>query len=51
MKNKAMRVGKNELTDEGELYLDSEECAMLKDIIRGSHLPQKRKFQKVLEEL
>ena len=46
-----MRVGKNQLTEENEIYLDSEECAMLKDIIRGSHLPQKRNFQKILEEL
>lgn len=46
-----MRVGKNELSGEGEIYLDSEECAMLKDIIRGSHLPQKRNFQKVIDEL
>ena len=46
-----MRVGRNELTQENEIYLDSEECAMLKEIIRGSHLPQKRNFQKILEEL
>ena len=46
-----MRVGKNSLTEENEIYLNSEECAMLKDIIRGSHLPQKRNFQKILEEL
>lgn len=46
-----MRVGKNQLTEENEIYLDSEECAMLKDIIRGSHLPKKRNFQKILEEL
>lgn len=46
-----MRVGNNQLTNEAEIYLDSEECAMLKDIIRGSHLPQKRNFQKILDEL
>lgn len=44
-----MRVGKNELSEEVKIYLDSEECAMLQDIIRGSHLPQKRTFQKILE--
>ena len=44
-----MRVGKNELEQEVVIYLDSEECAMLQDIIRGSHLPQKRGFQKILE--
>ena len=46
-----MRGGKNTLSGEGELYMDSEECAMLKDIIKGAPLPQKRVFQKVLEEL
>lgn len=46
-----MRVGKNELSGEGEIYLDSEECAMLKDIIRCSNLPQKWNFQKVIDEL
>lgn len=46
-----MRVGRNLLTEEYELYLDSEECAMLKEIIRGCPLPLKRNFQKVLEEL
>lgn len=46
-----MRVGRNQLTNEGEIYLDSEECAMMKDIIRGAHLPQKRNFQKILEQL
>lgn len=46
-----MRVGKNPTTGEGEIYLDSEECAMMKDIIRGSHLPQKRVFNKIIEEL
>lgn len=46
-----MRVGKNPTTGEGEIYLDSEECAMMKDIIMGSHLPQKRVFNKIIEEL
>lgn len=46
-----MRVGKNPTTGEGEIYLDSEECAMMKDIIKGSHLPQKRVFNKIIEEL
>lgn len=46
-----MRVGHNMLTEEDEIYLDSEECAMLKDIIRGAHLPQKRNFQRILDEL
>lgn len=46
-----MRVGKNQITGEGEIYLDSEECAMMKDVIKGSHLPKKHKFWKIVEEL
>lgn len=46
-----MRVGKNELTGDGEIYLDSEECEMMKELVRGAKLPLKRSFQKVLEEL
>jgi hypothetical protein len=46
-----MRVGKNELTGEGEVYLDSEECELMKEIVKGSHLPQKRRLWKIVEEL
>ena len=46
-----MRVGRNELTGEGEIYLDSEECELIKEVVRGAHLPQKRKLQKILSEL
>ena len=46
-----MRVGRNELTGEGEIYIDSEECEMMKELVRGSHLPLKRKFNKILTEL
>ena len=46
-----MRVGKNQITGEGEIYLESEECAMMKEVIKGSHLPTKRKFWKIVEEL
>jgi hypothetical protein len=46
-----MRVGKNQITGEGEIYLDSEECALMKEIIKGSHLPKKHKFWKIVEEL
>lgn len=46
-----MRVGRNELTGEGEIYLDSEECEMMKELVRGSHLPLKRNFNKILTEL
>lgn len=46
-----MRVGKNELTGEGEIYLDSEECELMKELVRGSHLPIKRKFYKIIKDL
>lgn len=46
-----MRVGKNILTGEGEIYLDSEECEMMKEIVRGAHLPTKRAFYKIISEL
>ena len=46
-----MRVGKHILTGEGEIYLDSEECEMMKEIVRGAHLPTKRLFHKIVEEL
>ena len=46
-----MRAGKNPTTGEGEIYLDSEECELMKEIVRGASLPIKRKFHKILEEL
>lgn len=46
-----MRVGKNILTGEGEIYLDSEECELMKQVVNGAHLPLKRKLYKILEEL
>ena len=46
-----MRVGRNELTGEGEIYLDSEECELMKEIVKGAKLPLKRRFNKIVEEL
>ena len=46
-----MRVGKNGITEEGEIYLDSEECAMMKEMVRGASLPHRQHFHKILEEL
>lgn len=46
-----MRVGRNQITGEGEIYLDSEECEMMKDLVRGAHLPTKRAFYKIISEL
>ena len=46
-----MRVGKNELTGEGEIYLEPDEIDDMKFIIRGSRLDKARRFQKILNEL
>ena len=45
-----MRVGKNQVTGEGEIYLEPE-IEDMKYIIRGSRLDKARKFQKILTEL
>ena len=46
-----MRVGKNQITGEGEIYLDSQECEDMKEIVRCAPLPLKRKFYNILKEL
>lgn len=46
-----MRVGKNMMTGEGEIYLEPDEIEDMKYIIRGSRLDKARKFQKILTEL
>lgn len=46
-----MRVGKNQITGEGEIYLDSQECEDMKEIIRGARLDIARHFHKILKEL
>ena len=46
-----MRVGKNGVTGEGEIYLDDQECEDMKEIVRCAPLPLKRKFHNTLKEL
>ena len=46
-----MRVGKNQVTGEGEIYLEPDEIEDMKFMIRGSRLDKARKFQKILTEL
>ena len=46
-----MRVGKNELTGEGEIYLEPDEIDDMKYIIKGARLDKARRFQKILSEL
>ena len=47
-----MRAGKNPMTNEFELYLDEDEAAELKEMIRCAKLPQRRTlYKKLLEAL
>ena len=46
-----MRVGKNELTNEAEIYLSPEEAEDLKEIIMSARLDKARTFYKILKEL
>lgn len=52
MQNKTiMRVGRNNITNENELYLSDEEAEELKEIVRGSRLDRARTFYQILKEL
>ena len=46
-----MRVGKNELMNEAEIYLSPEEAEDLKEIIMSARLDKARTFYKILKEL
>lgn len=46
-----MRVGKNELTGEGEIYLQPDEIKDMKEMVKGAALPLRRTFHKILVEL
>ena len=46
-----MRVGKNGVTGEGEIYLEPEECEQMKEMVMGASLPLRRVFHKILKEL
>lgn len=47
-----MRAGKNMLTNELEIYLDEDEAAELKEIVRCAKLPQRRTlFNKLMDVL
>lgn len=46
-----MRVGKNSVTGEGEIYLEPDESEMMKEMVRGACLPHRQHFNKILEEL
>ena len=46
-----MRVGKNPVTGESELYLNEAEAEQMKEMVRGASLPLRRVFYPVLKEL
>ena len=46
-----MRIGKNPVTFESELYLTDDEVQELKEMVRGASLPHRRVFNIILKEL
>lgn len=46
-----MRAGKNAITGEVEIYLDTEEADGMKEMIRGAKLPQRQMFHQLLDKI
>ena len=46
-----MRVGKNPVTGESELYLNEAETEQMKEMVKGASLPLRRVFYPILKEL
>ena len=46
-----MRVGKNPVTGESEIYLSEAEAEQMKEMVKGASLPLRRVFYPVLKEL
>ena len=46
-----MRIGKNPVTFESELYLTDDEVQELKEMVRGASLPLRRVFYPIIKEL
>ena len=46
-----MRVGKNGVSGESEIYLEPDESEVMKEIVRGARLDMARRFYKILKEL
>lgn len=44
-----MRAGKHPITGKVEIYLEPEEAELMKEMIKGAHLPLKQVFYKLLE--
>ena len=46
-----MRVGKNPVTGESEMYLNEAEAEQMKEMVRGASLPLRRVFHKILSAI
>ena len=46
-----MRVGKNPVTGESEIYLSEAEAKQMKEMVQGASLPLRRVFYPVIKEL
>ena len=46
-----MRAGKNPKTGESEIYLNEAKAEQMKEMVRGTNLPLRRVFNKLLNEL
>lgn len=44
-----MRAGRNPISMETEIYLNEEETAALKEMVRGANLPLRRKFNEIMK--
>ena len=46
-----MRVGKNPVTGESEIYLSEAEAEQMKEMVKGANLPLRRVFYPIVREL
>ena len=46
-----MRVGKNPVTGESEIYLSEAEAKQMKEMVQGASLPLRRVFYPIVREL
>jgi len=46
-----MRVGKNPVTGESEIYLSEAEAKQMKEMVQGASLPLRRVFYPIVKEL
>lgn len=46
-----MRVGRNEITGESEIYLTPGEAEQMKEMVRGASLPLRQLFYDIIQKL